>query len=524
MKQFRFILFVGLSTLLIIKSSAQDIMVIEKSNKSTIKINIKDVNRVYFLDMDSQSAADTLNHIYEQMHTAGWTTTGNSHQCFGITAYALCADVMGEDHIMASMGSGWFWYDAIYDVKRRYASTNWRSYDLWTAYYTWINTCNRLIAKKEIIDGEEIEVNHVIGQAYAIRAYSYFMLSQLFARTLVGHENEPCVPIYTEPMTSETSGKPRSTNAEVYAQIDDDIDKACDLLIGFSHQYYNRKIIDYAVAQAFKARICMVENRWEEAKNAAHSAIAESGCSIQPVNSFLGLNNSLSGNVIWGVTISADKVGLYAGLFSHMDYEANQYGARAPKCINKELYTKMNSTDSRRSWWVSGIIDSGLLQEKFKFSNSSSFMGDYIYIRVEEMYLTAAEAECRLGDESAAKNDLMAVMSQRDPNYSTSKTGTALGKTTELANETGSLLEEILIQRRIELWGEFGRMFDLKRLKQGFVRTTAMGWPDAALIPNVATQDPESYCNVMTIPQSEFDRNESLDLEKDQNPLGDYPD
>ena len=67
MKQFRFILFVGLSTLLIIKSSAQDIMVIEKSNKSTIKINIKDVNRVYFLDMDSQSAADTLNHIYEQI-------------------------------------------------------------------------------------------------------------------------------------------------------------------------------------------------------------------------------------------------------------------------------------------------------------------------------------------------------------------------------------------------------------------------------------------------------------------------
>lgn len=524
MKQVRFILFVVFSTLLITKLSAQEIMVLEKSDKTKIKINIKDVNRVYFQDMDSQLAADTLNHIYEQMHTAGWSTTGNSHQCFGITAYALCADLMGEDHIMVSQGSGWFWYDARYDVKSRYAYTTWRSYDLWTAYYTWINICNRLIVKKESIEGEEADVNHVIGQAYAIRAYSYFMLSQFFARTLVGHENEPCVPIYTEPITSETPGKPRSTIAEVYAQIDEDIDKASDLLIGYFHDYYNRKIIDHAVVQAFKARICMVENKWEDAKNAAHSAIAESGCSILPVNSFLGLNYASSNNVIWGVNISSDKVGMYAGLFAHMDYEANLYAGRSPKCINKELYAKMNSTDTRREWWVSGKINSGLVQEKFKFSNFASWMGDYIYIRVEEMYLTAAEAECRLGDEAAAISDLMAVMSQRDPSYSTSKTGTALGKTTELANETGSLLEEILIQRRIELWGEFGRMFDLKRLKQGFVRTTAMGWPDAALIPNVATQDPESYCNVMTIPQSEFDRNESLDFEKDQNPLGDYPD
>jgi len=523
MKQVRFILFVVLSTLLTAEINAQEIMVIEKPDKTTIKIDIKNISRVYFEYMDSKSAADTIKFIYEQMHTAGYSTTGNTHQCFGIPAYTLCADVMGEDHIMVSSGSGWFWYDARYDVKSRYASTAWRSYDLWTAYYTWINTCNRIIAQKEKIGGEESDVNHVIGQAYAIRAYSYFMLSQFFARTLVGHENEPCVPIYTDPITSETPGKPRSTNAEVYAQIDEDIETACNLLVGFDRSY-DKELINNAVLQAIKARVCMVENKWEDAKNAAHSAIAESGCSIQPVYSFLGMNSLYSNNVIWGAYITSDNSGMYANLFSHMDYEANHYAGRAPKCINKELYAKMNPTDTRREWWVSGKINSGLVQEKFKFSDVSSWRGDYIYIRVEEMYLTAAEAECRLGEEAAAKSDLMALMSQRDPSYSTSKTGTALGKTTELANETGSLLEEILIQRRIELWGEFGRMFDLKRLKQGFVRTTSMGWPDEALIPNVATQDPESYCNVMTIPQSEFDKNESLDFEKDQNPLGDYPD
>ena len=116
----------------------------------------------------------------------------------------------------------------------------------------------------------------------------------------------------------------------------------------------------------------------------------------------------------------------------------------------------------------------------------------------------------------------MALMQKRDPEYTTSKTGTALGKTSAPADETGSLLEEILIQRRIELWGEFGRMYDLKRLKQGFIRTEAQGWPKAALLTGKPTDDPEAYMNVLTIPQAEFDGNENMSVDTDQNPTGDY--
>jgi hypothetical protein len=113
-------------------------------------------------------------------------------------------------------------------------------------------------------------------------------------------------------------------------------------------------------------------------------------------------------------------------------------------------------------------------------------------------------------------------MSMRDPDYTCDKTGSALGKTSSTADETGSLLEEILIQRRIELWGEDGRMFTLKRLKQGFRRTAAQGWPSAALLSTRPTDDPESFMNVLTIPQAEFDGNENMTLEADQNPEGDY--
>ena len=80
------------------------------------------------------------------MYVSGWQVEGNEHQSFGPSAYSLMGDVMGEDHIMAAQGSGWFWYDAVYNIKTRYSSKNWRSYDLWNAYYSWIANANYIIA------------------------------------------------------------------------------------------------------------------------------------------------------------------------------------------------------------------------------------------------------------------------------------------------------------------------------------------------------------------------------------------
>ena len=469
---------------------------------------------------NANAALVTINGIYREMYTAGWSTTGNTHQCFGITAYTLTADVMGEDHIMGASGSGWFWYDCTYDVKDMFTRSTWRPYDLWYAYYNWIANANYIIAAEETMEGAPADVNYVIGQAYAIRAYSYFMLSQWYARTYKGHESEPCVPIYTEPTSPETTGQPRSTNQEVYALIDSDIDKAVELLQGTTQK--DASHISYAVALGIQSRIALVENDWQKAKTAAKAAIAASGCSILPTASFTGMNNAGASNVMWGATIIADQVGMYASFFSHMDFEAGKYGASAPKLINKELYAKMNPTDTRRDWWVSGVSSAGMLQEKFKFTDVATWMGDYIFMRVEEMYLNAAEAECRLNDEAAAKADLMAIMEKRDPDYTCDKSGTALGATSSTADETGSLLEEILIQRRIELWGEDGRMLTLKRLKQGFRRTSDQGWPSSALLATRPTEDPESYMNVMTIPQAEFDGNVNMNVDNDQNPVDDY--
>ena len=474
-----------------------------------------------------KTAAVALNGIYRSMYTSDWTTTGNTHQCFGISAYNIMADVMGEDMIMASQGSGWFWFDCVYTVKDAFASKAFRPYDLWTAYNKWVADANYIIASADQMEGETDNVNNVVGQAYAIRAYSYHYLASIFSRTYVGHESDPCVPIYTEPTLPSTQGKPRSTVQEVYDLVLADIDKAIELLEPTKDKNVHKSNINYYVANGFKARIALVINDW---KSAAQSAkIARERYEIYEGEDLLkGMNDVAMKNVLWGAEIVPDQSGVYASFFAHLDATVvdkegkpvQLYANSAPKLINKQLYALMGDDDVRRAWWDTADKSTPYIQRKFSFKNSQQWTGDYIWMRAEEMLLTEAEAECRLGNDAGARKLLTELMQGRDSNYDVSKkSGTALGKLT--SDRTGSLLEEILTQRRIELWGEIGRVYDIKRLKQGFTRTEVMGWPKDALLDKTNTQNPETYAWVMTIPQAEFDGNESLDSKVDQNPIDD---
>ena len=63
----------------------------------------------------ASTAITSVNGVYRSMWTAGWSTTANTHQCFGIAAYNLALDCMADDLIMQSQGNGWFWGDHCHD-------------------------------------------------------------------------------------------------------------------------------------------------------------------------------------------------------------------------------------------------------------------------------------------------------------------------------------------------------------------------------------------------------------------------
>ena len=423
-----------------------------------------------------------LNGIYRSMYG------DNNDETFGPMSFNFMNDCMAEDMVMGQGGSGWFEWDVLYRFKNYFTSTNERCYHLWSTHYSWIANTNYILAAQETMQGDTKDVNYVMGQAYAIRAYSYFMLAQYFARTYKGHESEPCVPIYTEPTSADTKGHARSSVQEVYDLINADIAKAVEYLERSQKTSLDKdkSFITYPVALGLQARIALTQEDWNTAAKAAEAVINMKKYTIQPVspaafavNNGNFINTVSSGNVMWGASIIADQSGMYASLYAHMEAEANMYAGydRAPKTINIDTYNLMGPADTRRCWWNPADETMPYLQEKFHFSTLSTYLGDYVWMRIEEMYLMAAEAECMLGHDAQAQQYLNTMVQTRDPEYNCDKTGTRLGKLT--SDRTGSLREAIIDQRRIELWGEYGRIYDIRRLKQGFKRDPKQGWPNS---------------------------------------------
>lgn len=460
-----------------------------------------------------------LNGMIRFFWQWGQTTTGNYHQCFGPQSYNLAADLMGEDMVMSAAGSGWFWYDYLYDVKDMWNSTTWRSYDMWNYYYTLIANANYIINAREQMSGSASDVEYIIGNAYAFRAYAYAYCAMMFARSYIGHEDRLSIPIYTEPTYAGTSGKPRSTNKEVFAQAMSDINEAIALLGAKPQQHCSH--FDQYVANGLKARIALYMGDYQTAHDAA--LIAVKGGSFV-FNKDYHYNDASDKSVLWGAEIIQSQGTTNPQFLVHMDISFDGYGRAARKCASAWLYDRIKPNDLRSSWWNYEVLNDGetkgYQQWKFKFADpSNTYTGaDHIFMRVPEMQLIVAETACRLGNEAEAKSALNELMKSRQEDYDcSSKTGTELGKLT--TDETGSLLEEIILQRRIELWGEFGRVYDIKRLRQGFKRTADMGHPSLALLSNIHTDDPETFDWVLTFPAKEVDANKYIL----QNPVGSYP-
>lgn len=477
---------------------------------------------------NATAALVPLNGIYCAMHKTGWTTSGDRPHNWAVRADMLAADLMGDDMVIFTRSSGYFWRDHAYTMKERWTNTGSRSYVTWYGYYTYIANANYIIAAENTMDGEKADINYVIGQAYAIRGYSYFQLARWFSRTYKGHESDPCVPLYTEPSVAGTQGKPRETVENIYKQIVEDLDKAIVMLNpegGNCYTHTHITHLDYYSVNGLRAQVALEMNDWAKAQSCAH--IARSNTKIGDGTDLTdGMNKTTYKNVMWGMIQTIDVIHYQRNLFAHMDQKESAYGARDPKYATPWLYNKMGAKDVRRAWWTPVAQSKleggyGYWQNKFRYLDPTTYMGDYIFMRNEEMLLIEAEALCRQKKDNEARALLLELMAKRDPDYTCTKTGDALGAMTH--ELTGSLLEEILIQKRIELWAEGQRIFEIKRLKQGFQRLANQGF-EARTISSVipmSLSNPESYAWVMPIPQTEFDGNTSLDLEKDQNPLGD---
>jgi len=427
----------------------------------------------------------------------------------GQSANMIYMDMMGEDLVNTTQGNGWF--IATYRWLAHRSATGTVPYFNYRFYYTIIANANMIIDNVDKAEGPDAEKKVIKGQAYAYRGWAYYQMIQLFGKRYVaGQANDSeGLPL----IISSTSGtQPRSSVAKVYEQINADLDQAITLLTGAPARA-NKSHINLNVAQGFKARVALTQQNWQVA--ATMAAAARSGISLMSNTQYqAGFNDYTNPEWIWGVRQVSDQTTYFYSFFAYMSADFNSTNIRTnPKAINSKLYDQIPTTDVRSKLFdptganTSFPIPPGGVRKPYqnkKFlsgGGSGSSIGDVVLMRAAEMYLIEAEAKARLGQDAGAQDALFTLLKNRDASYTKStKTGTAL-------------INDILLQRRIELWGEGFRFYDLKRLNQPLDRTGANHDASVAVVLTIPVDDVRWE---FLIPQDEINNSNGLVR---QNPL-----
>ena len=439
---------------------------------------------------------------------------GGSHQDFGHLSVVFTTDLMCQD--IAICGT-WNW--GTYDINHDYGLYTYRRpVQFWNFYYTLIKKCNEVIDFFGEEDPTDPALRGYLGQAYALRAFSYYYLIGIFQDPVTGstpnavlRTDAPAVPI----VYSARDGKSveeadamsgRNTYADLMAEIERNIALALPLLQGVERGSKNE--VNYEVAQGIAARYYLLTQQWDKAVEAAKAA--QNGFDLMDKNRLMsGFMEIEDNEVMWGFNHTTETMTSYASFFSHMSNDSPGYGGGGASvhCIDRRLYDRIPDTDYRKALFNSAagapqvdeeIIGNTLPYASRKFGYKADWLQDYIYMRNAEMILIQAEAEARQGQNSAAAATLGKLMAKRDPSWASANVS----------------VDDVLLQRRIELWGEGFEYFDLRRNGLGATRkydgsnhlaSGQYNFPAHGISWN------------FQIPRQEIQNNLHIDGEKDQN-------
>lgn len=419
-------------------------------------------------------------------------------------------------------------------------------------YYQFIYAANEVISiAKDSPDGDI-----PLGIAKAYRALFYLDLARLYdalpakAPERQSYESELeavkglTVPIVREGATlEELENNPRATREEMFEFIFEDLGEAERLLADYQPESKNMPslaVVYGLYARAYLwlggfdetyANIPTGTEAYKKAAEYARKAIDASGCSILTEAQWLDPKtgfNTINSAWMLGMHQTTDTVlNTLLSWAAHMSLEAVYgYGYGAQPGISVFSYERMSDTDFRKKSYVTAdrSYDAAkdymsLTEEEFqtvaqyasyKFHTNGGEKSNYTVanvvdvpvMRVEEMYLTEAEATAHY-DEATARTLLTSFMAHRDPNYTIPASYT--------------LVDEIIFQKRIEFWGEGIIFYDMKRLNMSMHNGDAGS--NAPSMAQLSTDGRAPWWNCV-IPLSAVQQNIGLSGKNNPDPTG----
>ncbi len=311
----------------------------------------------------------------------------------------------------------------------------------WQYMYEDIAITNYVI---ELIDeamGEQTEIDFVKGEAYFIRALSYFNLLNLYGQPYSASTAniELGVPLRDDIGVESTYS--RNTVAEGYALIESDITNARQLLEDSGLE----KSIWHPTTKAcdlLMSRVMLYQEKWDEVITYATQVIENGRLSTMYTNrAFITEDNS---EVLYSYYTTNP-------VFGDAFTSADAYRA------NTSLINLYDEKDKRASLFFYSIND-GTENDNYqttKYQSTFTSLG-FANLRVAEAYLNRAEAYAQKGDLTNAINDIKALHATR---Y-TSTSDVVYPSTSD------EVLAFVLEDRRKELcFEDHHRWFDLRRMK-----------------------------------------------------------
>ena len=270
----------------------------------------------------------------------------------------------------------------------------------------------------------------------------------------------PGVPVYFNSADGKSAeeiaaAKGRNTVGFVLEQAGMDLEKAVELLSA-GYERPSKNYIDFSVASGLLARYYLLTQQWDKAAKAANDA--RQGYPIMDNEDLhAGFNDINNAEWMWGFKHTTETATSYASFFSWMDTKGFGYGALwGAVTIDKKLYDQIADTDYRKSLFVGPNGDGKIAPyANLKFITKASWLSDYLYMRASEMVLIEAEAYARQNQGAKAAEVLKELMKNRQPDW----------------NKSSVTVEDVYLQRRIELWAEGFTYFDLKRQNKGIDRS-----------------------------------------------------